>query len=443
MRLRLDEVLAATAGSAQGGDPDTGFSSFHTDSREVEPGGLFFALRGAEMDGHRFVAAAAGRGAGGVVVDRFVNVEGPVQILVGDTWHAFYDLARAVLDRVAPVVIGITGSNGKTSTKEMAAAAMATRFRTARTMGNLNTETGVPLTILRIPPETEVLVLEMGLQLPGDVARLAALARPRFGVVTNVGSVHIEFFGSREELVRSKGELLAALPVDGVAVINADDPSCPLLRSLAAAPVVTFGIESGDLRGEDYRPLRAGGGSMRVRGIDVRIGLSGRHQALNAMAALAVAEAAGVTIAEAAPALASVTIPQRLHAVSAPGGFTVVDDSYNASPESMLAAFEAVAEMSRSGRLLAVLGEMRELGEIAETEHRRIGARAGEVFDSLSVLATGWGPTLATAAGAEVVDDREAAARWVRAHARPGDIVLVKASHGLALDELVKELVGR
>jgi UDP-N-acetylmuramoyl-tripeptide--D-alanyl-D-alanine ligase len=365
-----------------------------------------------------------------------------VQIQVADTWRAFYDLARSVLARIAPVVIGITGSNGKTSTKEMAAAAMATRFRTARTTGNLNTETGVPLTILRIPDDTEVLVLEMGLQLAGDIARLADLARPRFGVVTNVGSVHLEFFGSREELARSKGELLAALPTDGVAVINADDPSCQLLKSLAAGPVVTFGMESGDLRGEDYRPLQAGGGSMRVRGTDVRIGLSGRHQALNALAALAVAEAAGVTVAEAAPALAWVAIPQRLHALAAPDGFAVVDDSYNASPESMLAAFEAVAEMARSGRLLAVLGEMRELGEIAEPEHRRIGARAGETFDSLCVLATGWGRTLATAAGAEVVDDREAAARWVQAHARPGDLVLVKASHGLALDELVKDLVG-
>jgi UDP-N-acetylmuramoyl-tripeptide--D-alanyl-D-alanine ligase len=180
---------------------------------------------------------------------------------------------------------------------------------------------------------------------------------------------------------------------------------------------------------------------MRVRGTEVRIGLRGRHQARNALAALAVAEFAGVPLDQAAAALAAVRIPQRLDELEAPGGFRVVDDSYNASPESMLAAFETVTEIPRTGRLLAVLGEMRELGAVAEAEHERIGRRAGATFDALAVIDVGWGATLAAAAHGELVADREAAARWVTANASPGDLVLVKASHGLALDELVGMLI--
>ncbi|MGH7776015.1 MAG: UDP-N-acetylmuramoyl-tripeptide--D-alanyl-D-alanine ligase [Candidatus Dormibacterales bacterium] len=439
MRIGLEELIGAVGGRAPGSPAGLAFETFHTDSREVVRGGLFFALKGASSDGHGFVGDAAARGAAGVVVDRPVEAGGAVAILVEDTWEALYRAAGHVLGTVSPLVVGVTGSNGKTSTREMTAAALGATLRVRRTEGNLNTETGVPLTILSLDRADQALVLEMGMQGPGEIARLAALARPRVGVVTSVGTVHLEFFASREELARAKGELPAALPAEGLAVLNAEDEYTPLLRSLTRARVVTFGLGAGDLKGDGYRP-EGEGGTMRVRGVEVRVGLPGRHQARNALAALAVAEFAGVPLPDAAARLGAVKVPGRLSRVAGKGGVTLVDDAYNASPESMLAAFETLAEWRGGGRLLGVLGEMRELGTHGETAHRKVGARAREVFDELAVMGAGLGPVLAAAAGAEVVPDRAAAAAWVAEHARPGDTVLVKASHGLGLDELVRSL---
>src|SRR5256885_3303949 len=268
MRLTLLEILEATGGGEVGGTQvGERFSTFHTDSREVRQGGLFFALRGAEMDGHRFVADAVERGAAAVVVERRTPVAaGIVEIVVPDTWKALFELAASVLRRVDPLVIGITGSKGKTSTKEMTAAVLATRFNVHRTSGNLSTETGVPLTLLALEPEHTALVVEMGLQKPGDIARLAALVKPRIGTITNIGVVHMEFFESQEELARSKGELVASLPPDGRAVLNAGDHFFSLLASLAAAPAVTFG----DGRG-DFAVTRYGAGGFTVRGQAVRL----------------------------------------------------------------------------------------------------------------------------------------------------------------------------
>ncbi|MDQ6919740.1 MAG: UDP-N-acetylmuramoyl-tripeptide--D-alanyl-D-alanine ligase [Candidatus Dormibacteraeota bacterium] len=414
------------------------FTSVHTDSREVQPGGLFFALRGAETDGHRFVADAVARGAAGIVVERSPEPELAAEVVVvPDTWQALYELARSRLEQAAPIVIGITGSNGKTSTKEMLAAILATRYRVLSTEGNLNTETGVPLTILRLQPGVhEVLVLEMGMQGPGQIARLAALASPRIGIVTGIGTVHIEFFDSVEGIARAKAELVEALPADGLAILNADDPTTPLIRARSRAPILTFGLEGGDFHGDGYSA-----GAFTVRGVPVRLRIPGRHQARNALAALAAAEHLGVPIEAGAAALADVEVDRRLQSLPAPAGFSVVDDAYNASPESMLAAFDAVSERPHPGRLLAVLGEMRELGPLAREAHQRVGARAREVFDELCVVDVGNGRLLAEAAGAELVPDKPAAVRWVRARAGEGDVVLVKASHGVALEDVVEELL--
>jgi len=443
VRLSLAQVLGATGGRLTGGAPGEDFSSYHTDSREVAVGGLFFALRGAAMDGHAFAADAVARGAGGVVVERWVDVPGPAAVVeVEDAWRALYDLAAWVRERVSPVVVGVTGSNGKTSTKEMAAAVLAARHRVLKTTGNLNTETGLPLTLLRLAPADQVAILEMGMQGPGEIARLAALAEPRVGVVTGIGTVHSEYFpDGRDGIARAKGELLEALPADGLGVVNAEDPYFQALASRSAAPVVGFGLTAGDLRGE-YRPLAAGGSELTVEGVRVRVGLSGRHQALNALAALAVGRFLGVPVAEGGPALASVAVKHRLEEHRFPGGYVLVDDSYNASPESMLAAFATLAERPRGGRLLALLGEMRELGPLAPEAHERIGRRARELFDRVAVVDVGEGRRLAEAAGAELVPDRAAGAEWVRRTAGPGDVVLVKGSHGVALHEVVAELVA-
>lgn len=436
MRLTLREALEITGGSSAA-DPGLGFPTYHTDSRQVQRGGLFFALRGAEMDGHEFVRDAEARGAAGVVVGRELAGLNAAQIVVGDTWSALYALAAEVLRRTSPLVAGVTGSNGKTSTKDMLAAALGSRYRVLKTEGNLNTETGVPLTLLQLEAGLHTaLVVEMGMQGPGEIARLAALARPTIGVVTVIGTVHLEFFSSREDLARAKGELVAALPEAGTAVLNADDPYTPILRGLARARVVTFGSEGGDYRVAGYEP----GGAFSVRGVPVRLALGGRHQARNAAAALAAAEAAGVPLAEGAAALTAVAPAKgRTREVPAAGGFTILDDSYNASPESMTAAFALMAERP-ARRRLAVLGEMRELGAIADEAHEQTGRDAARALDSIAVVDMGRGRLLAEAAGADLVPDLEAAARWVRAHAQPGDLVLVKASRGVHLEELVEAL---
>jgi UDP-N-acetylmuramoyl-tripeptide--D-alanyl-D-alanine ligase len=278
----------------------------------------------------------------------------------------------------------------------------------------------------------------MGMQGPGEIARLAALARPQVGIVTGIGRVHVEFFPEDGErgVARAKGELIEALPPDGLAVLNHDDPMTEaILRPLARSRVVTFGLDGGDYRGTEY-----GNASFVIDGVRVRLALPGRHQARNALAALAAADFAGVPLAEGAAALAAVGVDRRFQPLPAPGGFEVVDDAYNASPESMLAAFDAISER-RPQRLLAVLGEMRELGALAEAAHRQVGEAAARTFDAVAVLDVGYGRLLAEAAGADLVPDKRAAAAWARANARPGDVVLVKASHGVALEDVVEELL--
>ena len=444
MRLSLLEILEATGGGEVGGTQvGETFSTFHTDSREVKTGGVFFALRGQEMDGAEFVDDAIARGAAAVVVERKTDIpSGIVEVLVPDTWSALYALASHALRRVQPLVVAVTGSNGKTSTKDMIAAILAQHFNVHKTEGNLNTETGVPLTILSLESHHSALVLEMGMQRPGDIGRLAGIAKPAIGVITNVGIVHIEFFNSREELARAKGELVAALPEEGLAVLNADNDFYPLLAQMTSARVASFGNDRGDYRVEGFQPIESGGSQFTVRGVEVRLAMAGRHQALNAAAALAAGDFAGVSVEAGSSALAGVKVEHRLEEIPTPGGYSIIDDAYNASPESMIAAFDALAESRRDGRLLAVLGEMRELGSLSEESHRRVGERAAEVFDAVCVVDGERAKPMAQAAGAELVPDGAGAADWVRRNATAGDRVLVKASHGVRLDELVKDLTA-
>ncbi|MGH7760504.1 MAG: UDP-N-acetylmuramoyl-tripeptide--D-alanyl-D-alanine ligase [Candidatus Dormibacteraceae bacterium] len=440
--MSLLEILEATGGGEVGGTQvGNTFSTFHTDSREVVQGGVFFALHGAELDGHRFVDDAIKRGATAVVVERRMNVPtGIAEIRVPDTWAALFALATYTLGHVSPLVVAVTGSNGKTSTKEMIAAILGKRFNVLRTSGNLNTETGVPLTMLALQPHHNALVLEMGMRRPGDIARLVALAQPSIGIITNIGTVHMEFFESREDLARSKGQMVSGLTEHGTAILNADDQFFPLLVAMTTARVRSFGVAAGDFRAGGYRALEGGGGQFSVRGVEVKLGMQGRHQAVNAVAALATGVTAGVTLEEGAEALANVAVEHRLQELSSPGGYSIVDDAYNASPESMIAAFEALAESPRRGRLLALLGQMGELGSVSAESHRRVGRRAAEVFDAVCVLDGERARVLAESAGAELVATRPAARDWVRRNAREGDRVLVKGSHSTHLDEVVREL---
>jgi UDP-N-acetylmuramoyl-tripeptide--D-alanyl-D-alanine ligase len=283
------------------------------------------------------------------------------------------------------------------------------------------------------------------MQKAGDIARLCGLARPDVGIVTSIGSVHAEFFSDGTDgIARAKAELLEALPEAGLGVVNADDAYASWLAGRSSAPVCGYGFERsfgpGGLRGRGYLPLAEGGCAFDVEQTRVLLQAEGRHLARNALGALTIARHLGVPLGEAAARLAGVHTEHRLQRRPTPPGWMLIDDAYNASPESMRAAFETVAAMARRGRLLAVLGQMAELGESAAAAHQQVGVEARELFDELCVVEGGWGAALAAAAGGELVPDRQAAADWVHAHARAGDLVLVKASHGLELDRLADEL---
>ncbi|HZW01439.1 MAG TPA: UDP-N-acetylmuramoyl-tripeptide--D-alanyl-D-alanine ligase [Candidatus Deferrimicrobium sp.] len=431
------------------------------DTRRMEPGNAFFALPGERTDGHRFLEAAVAAGAAALVVsepldaDRLQALAGERASLsvvhVADPAVALRAVAAAYRARFDPLVIGITGSLAKTSTKELVAEVLAGRFRVLRSAGNENNEIGLPLTLLRLRPEHEVAVLEMGLYTMGEIALLARLAQPSIGVVTAVRGVHISRAGSIEAIEAGKRELVEALPASGWAVLNADDPRVSGMAGSTPARVVRYGFDAAaDVRAEDVRSLAAAGMRFRLRWpegtCDVTTPALGRHGVHNALAAAAVATCAGLSGEDIASGLARpVHTPHRSQLIRA-GGWTILDDSYNASPDAVLAALGLLAELP--GRHIAVLGEMLELGDVATAEHHRVGASAASVVDRLVVVGAG-AAGIADGARAgglpsarvDVVADRDEATALLLAELHEGDTVLVKASRGAALDLLVERLV--
>ncbi len=363
------------------------------DSRLIEPDNLFVALPGARTDGHAFIGEALARGASAVLVTRPLGADadlGPVTVVrVADPVAALGAVAAGWRRRFTPLVIGVTGSIAKTSTKEAIAAALAGRLPTLRNEGNLNNEIGLPLTLLRLRAEHQAAVLEMGMYVGGEIAELAAMARPSIGVVTAVQPVHLSRIGSLEAIEAAKGELLEALPPAGTAVLNADDPIVRRMGERTVARVVTYGltsdadvtavsIESAGLDGMRFTAQAEG-----VR-FPVMIPTLGRLSVHNALAALAVGRAAGLTLEEIAAGLASGwTAPHRVQVVRV-GGAILIDDTYNASPRSMVAALDLLAGMP--GRRAAVLGEMLELGALSDEGHRVVGEAAARVVDWLVVV---------------------------------------------------------
>ena len=464
MKLTLSDIARITGGQLLGGDPDAVVSSYSIDTRTLAPGALFVALR-AERDGHDFVGEALDRGAAGALVSR--AVEGVGLVLVGDTATALSALGSAARDRLAGVpVVGITGSTGKTSTKDLTAAALAPAGPVGASPVSFNNEIGVPLTLLSSPPGAVAVVAEMGARGVGHIATLAAVARPTIGVITNIGMAHAEFFGSRDEVARAKGELLEALPGDGHAVLSADDDMTPGLRARTGAAVLSAGASAGaDVRfsavqlDDELRPsfhLDTPWGSADVPPLPVR----GTHQAGNAAFAVAVAGIVGVSLSDAVAGLAgAVGSPLRMDLRRSPAGLIVLNDSYNANPTSMAAAVDALAGLG-TGRRFAVLGRMAELGPHATAEHHRLGklvAAAG--VDTLVVVAgapqpgrTGrdTSPELAALAegarenGVEavVVEGLGAAVDALTPRLRPGDAVLVKASRVAGLEQVAAALLG-
>ncbi|MET8837910.1 UDP-N-acetylmuramoyl-tripeptide--D-alanyl-D-alanine ligase [Micromonospora sp. NPDC004540] len=441
--LTLAEVAAAVDGRLVAADPDARVTgSVEFDSRKVTPGGLFVAFPGEKVDGHDYAAGAVSAGAVAVLGTR--EVPGVPMVLVGDALDAMGRLARAVVDRLPGLtVIGLTGSSGKTTTKDLIAQLAVRLGPTVAPPGSFNNELGHPYTALQAGPETRYLVMEKGARGVGHVRYLCEVVPPRISVVLNVGVAHLGEFGSVETIALAKGELVEALPADGLAVLNADDPRVDAMAARTEARVVRYGeSERADVRAVDVTLDGRGRPSYTLvtpeGSAPVRLGLTGRHQVSNSVAAAAVARELGLPLADLAVALGELGLvsTRRMDVLERPDGVTLIDDSYNANPASTGVALRALASMRGTGRTVAVLGYMAELGDFEREGHQQVGRLAAELgVDRLLVVGEPAAPihegaTAVSNWGGESVllTDQAAAVEVLRSELRPGDVVLVKGS---------------
>jgi UDP-N-acetylmuramoyl-tripeptide--D-alanyl-D-alanine ligase len=455
--LSVADLAAMTGGRIAGVDADAKVTStVVVDSRLAEPGALFVCVAGERVDGHDFARAAADAGAVVALAQR--EVDAP-ELVVDDTVAALGRIAAGVLAQLPQChVVGVTGSSGKTSTKDLLAEVYRRRGATVAPVGSFNNEVGFPLTVLRCDADTRTLVAEYGARGRGHIAYLCGIARPRTALVLNVGAAHLGEFGSREAIAEAKGELVEALPSDGAAVLNADDPLVLGMRTRTDATVVTFGIEAdADVRVSDLslddlaRPrftLRTPAGTSPVQ-----LQLHGRHHAANAAAVAAAALHDGIALPDIVDALENATArsAHRMAVLERSDGLVVIDDAYNANPESTKAALDALVRLSAPDRRRswAVLGEMRELGPDAEQLHVEVGsyAAAAGVDEILAIgaaapVAAGASAVDGWAGRARVVGDTAAATRVVVDETRPRDVVLVKASNSVQAWSVAEALVA-
>lgn len=445
----LGEGLLAVTGTAA-----PAYRRAVADSRLVRPGDLFVALRGERVDGNDFVAEALARGAAGALVERapVTLPSGAALYRVADALCALQRLAAWHWRRRPLPALAVTGTVGKTSTKEVAARLFAHRYRVFRTEGGLNGDIGLPLALLALEPDDTFAVLELGMHRRGEVALQCRIAPPTYGIVTNIGFTHMERLGSQAAIVAAKQELVEALPAQGSVALNGDDPLVLGMRAAARCRVLTYGLTPGcDVRadavlslGRDGLQFELGYGGRRA---PVRTPLVGRHHVHTCLSAAAIALADGFGLEETAAALATVENPLRLTFTDGPNGSVLIDDTYNASPASMAAALSVLSE--QTGRRIAVLGDMLELGDVEEREHRTLGRRAAEVADVAYFVgrrAGTWSAEAARAAAGGAVRSfatKEELAPALAEELRAGDVVLLKGSRGLALETVIDALKTR
>jgi UDP-N-acetylmuramoyl-tripeptide--D-alanyl-D-alanine ligase len=459
-RFTAEELVAATGGRWLD-PPPTAVTGVSTDTRALAPGSLFVALRGERFDAHAFLPAAAGAGAAAALVAAEVAAPaGLPRLLVGDTLRGLGAVAHHHRRRFSLPVVGVTGSNGKTTTREMIAAILAQRGPVLKTEGNLNNEVGVPLTLLGLAAGHQAAVIEMGMSHPGEIARLTAMAAPQVGLVTNAAAAHLEGLGSVDGVADAKAELYAGLPAGGIAVVNADDARMLARARASGRRLLTFAVgrqRRGDVALLEVLSQDAAGTRFLLgignRELTVTLPLVGAHNALNAAAAACAAIALGCSDQEIVRGLAGVQpVGRRLRLERLPGGLLLVDDCYNANPPSMEAALQTLAALARveGGRALAALGDMLELGPGEAALHRGLGAEAARLpVARLFAFGPRSRETLAGALAAGLPADRAfhaeevtALAAEVRAAVEPGDVLLVKGSRGMKLERLVEALRG-
>ncbi|MBN2564977.1 MAG: UDP-N-acetylmuramoyl-tripeptide--D-alanyl-D-alanine ligase [Candidatus Eisenbacteria bacterium] len=421
-----------------------------TDSRTVRPGDLFFAIRGGRFDGHAFVADALRKGAvAAVVSDVGGSSRGPL-LLVDDTVDALLTLAGWYRNRFELPIVAVTGSNGKTTTKDMIASVLSTRFRTAKTSGNYNNHIGVPLTLFDIEAAHQSAVVEIGMNHLGEIARLAAAVRPKVGVITNVSAAHMETMRNVDTVAQAKAELIEALPPDGTAVLNWDDPRVKALWARGPSNVVSFGMSpDAEVRAINIKTRPDGVSFELADGGRVELPVPGSHNVMNALAAIAVGRVMGVPDEAAADGL-SVFQPSamRMHTARV-GQMTILNDAYNCNPGSLRAALAALKDVAAGRPTAAALGDMLELGETSEEAHREAGATAarlgvdylflfGEEVKALSRGATENG---IPPERVHIYEDKAALAEAVRSQLPASAVLLVKGSRGMRMEEVVESLM--
>jgi UDP-N-acetylmuramoyl-tripeptide--D-alanyl-D-alanine ligase len=454
MKLTLAKIAAFTSAAGEYSREEMA-EGYSIDSRTVRSGELFIAVKGERLDGHDFVAAALEKGAVAAIVRRDELQRFPVKaglLAVDDTLVALQSLAKAVRKLWGRPLIGVTGSAGKTTTKEVIAHVLGSKFRVLKSEGNFNNHFGLPLMLLKLEPEHEFAVIEMGMSHAGEIRALAQIALPNIGVVTNVAPVHLEFFDSIAGIARAKYELIESLPADGTAVLNADDEYVSQFGRNFKGKVKTYGITaSADVRAENIRSRAQEGSEFNVvlgpLRLPARLPLVGQHNILNALAALAVSLECGLSAAEAVDALTTVRPAEKRGQVLQVDNITVINDCYNSNPKALQAMVDALAAMPAKRRIV-VAGEMLELGPMGAEMHRAAGQHVAEKKIDVLVGVRGLAQAMveaAQAAGtqAQFVPTPEAAGEWLAGETRQGDVVLLKASRGVKLEKALEVFKAR
>jgi len=448
--LPLSQIAQLAGGSISSGDQTVVVNKVSTDSRTLKSSELFVALRGENFDGHNFVESAAQIGAVGAIVESTWNGEIPKNfalIRAKDTLQAYQDLAANYRKSLTLKVVAITGSNGKTSTKDFTAAVLAHRFRVTKTEGNFNNHVGLPRTILEATSADEIGVWEIGMNHPGEIATLAKVAAPDVAIITNIGVAHIEFMGSREKIAEEKAALAEAVGADGTIILNADDLFTKTIASRVRRKVILAGTNSGSIQaaeitqsgtGTDFTILE---GAHRCR---AQLSVPGLHMVQNALLAVAAGRAFGLSLEECAAELVAAPLTRARSQIKDIGGVQFLDDSYNANPDSMKAALRTLVELDADGKRIAVLGEMRELGDQSERGHREVGETAAALKIDQLIAIGDIAAAIADAAGqaglrkTTIVKSTSEAAEVLGEIAAPGDLVLIKGSRAARTEEVIE-----
>lgn len=449
--LTLFQIAHLSGASLSSGDRNAIINNVSTDSRTIKPGELFVALHGENFEGHDFVEAIAKNGATGALVD--LNWRGSVPsnfalLRAADTLEAYQKLAANYRRSLTLKVLAITGSNGKTSTKDFAASVLARKFRVTKTQGNFNNHVGLPRTILEAAADDELAVWEIGMNHPGEIAALSKIAAPDAAIITNIGVAHIEFMGSREAIAAEKGALAEAVPPEGAVILNADDPFSKGIAARARAKVSFAGTTAGTVQAIEVRQSAEGAEFTIIEGAHrcrAQLPVAGSHMVQNALLAVAAGRAFGLSIEECAAGLAAAPLTKARLQIKEIGGVQFLDDSYNANPDSMKAALRTLVELDTVGKRVAVLGEMRELGSESERGHREIGETAATlgvnllitIGETAKMIAQG-----ARTAGLDKVSSTQStaeAASLLGQIAEPGDLVLIKGSRAARTEEVIEQ----